>query len=375
MYDVLVVGLGAMGSAALYHLASQGVRAIGVDTLSPPHSLGSTHGRSRIIREAYYEHPSYVPLVQRAYANWAALEERSGASLFLQTGGLMMGAPESELIRGTLQSADLHELEVERLTAHEISRRFGAYAAPDGMVGVFERKAGILFPELCVRAHLDAAESLGAEVRTNTRVLDVFQKPGRVTAETHSGSIAARSVVIAAGPWSAGLLERLGVSLPLVVERQTMHWFEPSTGGMSLSPGQFPVALIEHDTDRFFYVMPDLGDGVKAAIHHEGGVVLPDFVDRVVGDADTEPARALVGRFVPAASGTVRESAVCLYTDTPDRDFIVDTVPGMPRVVLVSACSGHGFKFASIIGEVAATLALGRAPDLDISHFHVGRFA
>ncbi|MEP6620536.1 MAG: N-methyl-L-tryptophan oxidase [bacterium] len=375
MYDALVVGLGAMGSAALYHLAERGARVVGVDTLAPPHSLGSTHGRSRIIREAYYEHPSYVPLVRRAYANWAQLEERCGTVLFQPTGGLMMGAPDSALIRGTMASAALHGLAVEELTSNQLARRFPAFSAADGMVGVFEQKAGILFPEQCVRSHLTAAAALGAEIRTNTRVLKLVQTADSVSVVTHDGTLSARRIVLAGGPWNAALLADLDVSLPLAVERQTMHWFDASARGRAARPDEFPVALIEHADDRFFYVMPDLGDGVKAAIHHEGTIVSPDSVDRNISAADTEPVQALVDRFLPAATRTVRESAVCLYTDTPDRDFIIDTVTGMPNVVLVSACSGHGFKFASVIGEVAAQLALEQQPDQDISHFRASRFA
>lgn len=375
MYDVLVVGLGAMGSATLYHLAASGCYVVGVDALSPPHAIGSSHGRSRIIRKAYYEHPSYVPLVQRAYANWAALEATTERVLFRQTGGLMMGAPDSALIRGTMESATLHALTVEQLTSDQVTRRFPAFNAPDGMVGVFERSAGILFPEACVRGHLDAARARGAEVRMNTRVLDLFRNHGSISAVTHDGIISARRLVLAAGPWTGRILESLGVSFPLVVERQTMHWFDSAPRGQGLAPEQFPIALIEHEHDRFFYVMPDLGEGVKAAIHHEGAIVSPDSVDRGISVSDTAPVEALVERFVPAASPLARDSATCLYTDTRDRNFILDTVEGMPNVVLVSACSGHGFKFASAVGEVAAQLALEKQPTLDISQFRAGRFA
>lgn len=375
MYDVLVVGLGAMGSAALYHLAHRGCRVVGVDAFRPPHTLGSTHGRTRIIREAYYEHPSYVPLVKRAYENWSALEKSTGTVLYHQTGGLMMGAPDSRLIRGTLESATMHGLAVEDLTADQVMRRFPAFHTPDGMIGVFEQRAGVLFPEACVRAHLDGARVSGADIRMDTRVLHVFQKPGSISAVTHDGTIAARRVVVAAGPWTGVLLEQLGVSVPLVVERQTMHWFDSTPYARTLAPAEFPVALIEHAPDRFFYVMPDLGDGVKAAIHHEGAMTSPDGVDRDVAAPDTDPVERLVEQFVPAAERVARESAVCLYTDTPDNDFVVDTVAGMPNVVVVSACSGHGFKFASALGEIAAQLALEQVPSVDISHFAAGRFA
>jgi sarcosine oxidase len=375
MHDVLVVGLGAMGSAALHHLASRGCRVVGVDMHDPPHSLGSTHGRSRIIREAYYEHPSYVPLVRRAYANWSALERASGETLFQRTGGLMMGAPDSGLVRGALESAALHDIAIETLSAAEIMRRFPAFVAEQGMIGVYEHGAGMLFPEACVRAYLRLAQAMGAELRPHTRVHELSRANGVVTAVTSTGTITARKVVIAAGAWAAELLEPLGVSVPLTVERQTMHWLEPAGDRSMLVPEHFPIALIEHVANRLFYVMPDIGNGVKAAIHYEGAFGTAASIDRAVSEADTAPVMELVKRFVPPAAGAIRESAVCMYTNTPDLDFIVDALPELPNVILVSACSGHGFKFASAIGEVVAQLALAEETDADLTHFGADRFA
>ena len=375
MHDALVVGLGAMGSAALYELSARGVTVVGVDAFDPPHALGSTHGRSRIIREAYYEHPSYVPLVQRAYARWAALEQRSGMSLLRQTGGLNIGAPDSGLVTGALASAARHGLNVEVITAGEIERRFPAFAVAPGMIGVFERSAGMLFPEACIGAYLGLARSLGAKVRVNTRVLGLSRSAGGIIAETDAGPIAARSVVVCAGAWARPLLASIGIEVPLAVTRQTMHWLEQSGDAGVRGPDSFPVALIEHAVDRMFYAMPDTGDGVKVAIHHEGAVVSPDAVDRAIHPSDTEPVEELSARFLPGVAGRIRESLVCLYTNTPDHDFVVDVADGMPNVVVISACSGHGFKFASAIGEVAAQLALGESSDVDLSDFRASRFS
>ena len=374
MYDALVLGLGAMGSAALAQLASRGVKVVGVDAFDPPHSLGSTHGRSRIIREAYYEHPSYVPLIRRAYAGWASLERASGTTLFRQTGGLNIGAPGCGLVVGALESATRHSLDVECLSATEVERRFPAFALEPGMVGIFERAAGMLFPEACIRAYLALAQTLGAEIRANTRVLALARHGDEITATTREGTIAARRLVICAGPWARELLGMLGITAPLEVARQTMHWLESRGDAEIRAPARFPVALIEHEVDRLCYMMPDTGDGVKVAIHHEGAIVAADAVDRAVRSGDTNPVEELAARFIPTIAGHIRESAVCLYTNTPDRDFIIDVVDGLPNVVLVSACSGHGFKFASAIGEVAAQLALGESCDVDLSHFRVSRF-
>lgn len=372
--DALVVGLGAMGSAALYELASRGVSVVGVDAHDPPHSLGSTHGRSRIIREAYFEHPSYVPLVRRAYARWARLEQLSGAALFRRTGGLNIGPPGCELVAGALESASRHGIEIEVLTAAEIERRFPVLAIPDGMLGVFEHSAGVLFPEACVAAYLSLARARGAEIRPNTSVISLARSGDAITATTNEGTITARRVVVSAGAWTGPLMQALGVTLPLDVTRQTMHWLAPRGDAAVRSPERFPVALIEHDVGRFVYTMPDFGDGVKVAIHHEGAVVGPDAVDREIHASDTQPVAALAERFLPGAAGRIRESVVCLYTNTPDRDFILDVDDRAPNVVIVSACSGHGFKFASAIGEIAAQLALGERSDVDLSHFRSNRF-
>jgi sarcosine oxidase len=374
MHDVLVVGLGAMGSAALYHLASRGARVMGVDTLDPPHSLGSTHGRSRIIREAYFEHPSYVPLVRRAYENWSALERESGETLYRRTGGLMVGPPQSALVRGTLDSVSTHGVDVETLSADEIVKRFPAFRPEPGMIGVYEQNAGMLFPEVCVRAYLRLASAKGADVLTQTRVLSLTREDGVITATTTGGVIKAKRIIVAVGAWTRDLLATLGVKLPLTVERQTMHWLEPVIESDSLGPDRFPIAIFEYAPGRMFYVMPNLGDGVKAAIHYEGEYTSAESIDRAIAESDTTPVLELAKRFVPSAAGGIRESAVCMYTNTPDLDFIVDTVQGMPEVVLVSACSGHGFKFASAIGEAVSQLALRERVNADLSHFRGDRW-
>ena len=374
MHDVLVVGLGAMGSATLHALASRGVDVVGVDAFDPPHTLGSTHGRSRIIREAYYEHPAYVPLVRVAYEEWTKLERAAGVQLFLRTGGLNIGTRDGALVSGALESAARHGLDVELLAASEINRRHPAFSVPRDMVGVFEPRAGMLFPEACVAAFLMVARSLGATVRPCTRVLALDRTSDGITASTSSGDLRAQRVVVCAGSWTAPLLATLGIDLPLTVTRQTMHWLGPAADAAVVAPDRLPVALIEHDDGRIFYTMPDVGDGVKAAIHHDGAPVDADAVDRVVRESDTLAVEALVARFLPRAGSGIRESAVCLYTNTPDHDFIIDTLTDMPDVVVVSACSGHGFKFASAIGGIAARMALGEESTTDLSLFSAGRF-
>ena len=374
MRDVLVLGLGAMGSAVAFELATRGVNVVGIDAYAPPHTLGSTHGKSRIIREAYFEHPSYVPLVQRAFARWAALAEASGARLYTPTGGLSIGTPESPLVAGVLRSAHEHGLAIDVLTREAVVERFPAFALHADMIGVFEHNAGMLAPEECIRAYLDLAARHGAVLRTNERVVDIRRRNDGFIVSSETAEYVARRVVMCAGAWNAPLLDHLGINVPLVVTRQTMHWLAPRGDPTLRAPERFPVTLVDHGEERIFYAMPDTGDGIKAAIHHEGTPTLPGTVDRAVHAADRSAVAQLAGRFVPSVAGPIVESAVCLYTNTPDHDFAIGVPRAAPGVVLVSACSGHGFKFASAIGQAAAQLALDQSPDVDLSHFSVDRF-
>jgi sarcosine oxidase len=362
-WDVAVVGLGAMGSAALYHLASRGVRVIGFDRYAPPHTLGSTHGLSRIIREAYYEHPMYVPLVQRAYELWAELECRAGRALFVQTGGLMIGRPDGTLVAGARRSAHEHALRHEELGARELHARFPGFVVPDDMVALFEPRAGVLDPEACVASHLQLAEKAGATVQVNEPVTVWSSQPDRITLETANHRYDVERIVLCAGAWTPTLVHDAG--LALWIERQVMHWFTPRTDAQLFTPAHCPIAMIEYEPDRFFYTLPDSGNGVKAAIHHEGARVDPDTVARVVSEGERARALELLRRYLPRAAGQHRSSATCLYTNTPDGHFFI--APQLPdeRLLVVSACSGHGFKFASAIGEAITDLCTGRSrPDL-----------
>jgi len=361
--DVIVVGLGAMGSAALYHLAQRGVRVIGFDRFSPPHALGSTHGLSRIIRESYYEHPRYVPLVQRAYELWAELERRAARRLFHQTGGLMIGDGDGVLVSGALRSAREHGLAHEILSATEVHRRFPGFTLPDEMSGFLELRAGVLDPEGCVDAHLQLAAAAGAEARPNEAVREWDVRGGRVRVTTELGTYDAARLALCAGAWNPGLIDDDSVTLR--VERQVMHWFTPARTPELFTPTRCPIAMTEYAPDRIFYFVPDSGDGVKAAIHHEGERTDPDAVRREVTEEDVAPVTRLLNRYLPNAAGPLRGSATCLYTNTSDGHFFLAPHARHEEVLIVSACSGHGFKFASAIGEAVAdlTMSLPR-PDL-----------
>lgn len=365
-FDMIVVGLGAMGSATALHLARRGLRVLGLDQFQPPHALGSSHGESRIIREAYFEHPAYVPLVQRAYQLWENLERESGRPLLRTTGGLMIGLPGSVVVSGAQHSAQTHQLACECLSAAQVRKRFPALRPEAEMSAVWEPRAGVLDPEACVAAHLRAAQTHGATLRFDEPVR-AWEPDGQgVAVMTDRSRYEASRLVLAAGPWLNTLLPRS--PMPLRVERQVMFWFEPEHPRDRFNPDQCPVHLWEYERGRFFYGFPNLGHGVKVAFHHRGEETTPDSVRREVAENETDIMRSVLRRFLPGAAGRLLKTAVCLYTRTPDEHFLIDTLEH-PRVLALSPCSGHGFKFSSVVGEIAAALACEETPPFDLSLF------
>jgi sarcosine oxidase len=365
-FDVIIVGLGAMGSAAAFHLAAAGKRVLGLDRFRPPHSLGSSHGQTRIIREAYFEHPIYVPIVQRAYELWDELANESGQQLFVQTGGLMIGRPDGIVVAGARRSAERHRLAHEFLSAEEIARRFPALRPSKGMAGVWEPRAGVLFPEECIAAHLACARKRGATLRYEEKVLRWQPDGNGVGVTSDRDEYRAERLILSAGSWIKSLLPDL--TLPLTVERQILFWFDARDAN-AFQPERCPIHLWEHAPGRFFYGFPDLGQGVKVAGHHEGEITEPDLVRRDVGPEEVEAMRQIVRPFLPALDGRWREAVVCMYTNTPDGHFLIDRHPGFPQVVVASPCSGHGFKFSSAIGEILGELIIKGESRFDLNLF------
>lgn len=373
----MVAGLGAHGAALVHELARRGVAVLGLDMHTPPHEYGSTTGRTRITRQAYYEDPLYVPLVQRAGELWAELEELTGTLLYRQTGGLMAGQADGELVRGCLASAERHGLPHELLDADGIRRRFRAIQPDDDVVGVYEPNAGVLLLDACIRTLLEQAQAYGAEIRTGTRVTGWRADGDGVTLETTSGAVHAGHAVFAVGSWLNTLLaaerSHAPIQLELTIERQTTHWFGAAPGVHGFSAAECPVTMLELADGRMLYTLPDVGHGLKAALHHGGDTVTADTVDRTVGIAEEERVRALLQDWMPGAGHRVLDGGVCLYTNTPDRHFLVDRHPSHGNVLLVSACSGHGFKFATALAEVSADLALEGDAAFDVTMFGVDR--
>jgi sarcosine oxidase len=352
--DVIVAGLGAHGSSAAYHLASRGASVLGFDRFARGHTLGSSGGLSRIIRLSYYEHPDYVPLLRRAWTLWRELERESGEVLLTETGGLYAGEPEGELVAGALRSARGYDLEHEVLEVAALRARYPLFEWPDGWQGVFERQAGWLAPERCIETHLRLAERSGATLRFAEPIESWTSTREGVRVTTAMGTFDAKHLVIVAGAWESQLAPALASELS--VERNVLLWFEPTAQRDAFA--RLPIYIVD-DTDRIFYGFPFIeGQGVKVAGLHFGDKADPDTVDRAVSANDEERVRAWLRRRMPLANGTRLDAKVCMYTNTPDAHFIVDRLADNPNAVVASACSGHGFKFASVIGEILADLVL-----------------
>lgn len=372
MYDVIVIGLGGMGSASAFHLARRGLRVLALERFGVPHEMGSSHGLTRIIRLAYYEHPSYVPLLRRAFALWRELERESGMRLLYVTGAVDAGPPGSRVLEGSRRSCEIHDLPHEVLTSDALSRRFPAFHLPPEYLAVVQPDGGFLLPEHCIETHVRLARAHGAEVRIDCPVDRWRPDSSGVVVDAEGETFRARQLVLTAGPWTAALVPELAAHL--AVERQVLAWFGVGAP-VDFAPGRFPVFVMNAD-EGHFYGFPEFGvPGFKIGkYHHRGEVVDPELIDRAPDDDDIEPLRAFVRRYFPGGSGPLQRASVCMFTNTPDEHFIIDRHPGAPQVLLVSACSGHGFKFTSVVGEIVADLIERGGTTHDISLHRLSRF-
>ena len=371
--DVAVVGLGATGSAALHRLALRNCDIAGFDFNPAGHDRGSSHGETRIIRLGYFEHPSYVPLIREAFTLWRALEASTGASLLTVTGIVEIGAPDSALVRGTLASSQLHRLPHDILDAAQTMARFPAFRLPADYVGVFQPDAGYLNAERAVAAQIAAAQAAGAKVNMNCRVLALEPSPRGVRVVTSGETVEAGQVIVAAGPWLKTLLPNLAA--PIRVTRQVLGWFKPQDDA-SFAGGRFPVFLFESPHSVHYGFPPNAAGNLKISKHHHlDETTDTESCDRVVSPRDESAIRDFVADYLPDANGPMVEAKTCLYTMTPDGDFIIDRLPENPNILVASPCSGHGFKFAPVIGDILADLAIDGTTRRDISRFRLSRFA
>ncbi|WP_244475152.1 N-methyl-L-tryptophan oxidase [Rhizobium sp. Leaf341] len=367
-FDVAIVGLGAMGSAAAAHLAARGVSVIGFDAYHPAHGLGSSHGDSRLIRLGYFEDPSYVPLLQRAYANWRALEGRLRDEILTITGVLQIGLPDSKIVSGTLKSSDMYGLASETLDAAALRARHPAFAIDDDEIAVLDPQGGYLRPEAAVMGHVKLAVADGAVLHFGEKVTAIRPQAEDITVETATGRYSVGRVIVATGSWITDLVPDLaGKAMPI---KQVVAWYQPADGFLT-TPQRMPAFIRDEGEDGSYFGFPAIGvDGVKVGRHaHFMEEIDPHAPNPPVNARDTDLLDAFVRRRLPTAAGLRVRATTCRYTMLPSEDFLIDLLPSDPRIVIASPCSGHGFKFTSVVGEILADLALDGGTRLPIGAF------
>jgi sarcosine oxidase len=373
-FDAIVVGLGAHGSAAAAALARRGQRVLGIERFGPGEALGSSGGWSRMIRIAHFEHPWLVPMAAASWERWGALEGESGTVLLTRTGGLYGGAGGGSIVAGARESAAGHGVDHETLDAAEIHRRWPILEPADDTVAIFEERAGWIRIDRAIAAQLAVVEGAGGQLAFGRRVVDWRPAAGGgFEVETAEGQVAgAAHLVLTTGPWIAELVPDL--RLPLTIEREVPMWFRPTVDPASVGADRLPIWVLGDGGTMFYGIRHDPELGLKVSIHHWGTFVSPDTVERDVGSAEVERVRAFLRRRMPAANGELASAKVCLYTNTPDETFVIDRHPAAPGVAFASACSGHGFKFAPVIGEILADLATDGSTTWPIDRFRANRF-
>jgi sarcosine oxidase len=373
-YDVIVAGVGGMGSAAAYHLARRGRRVLGLERFTIPNAMGSSHGTSRIIRLAYFEHPSYVPLLRRSYELWRELEREQREQLLHMTGCLHVGAPGTTVFDGCLRSCHEHGLEHEVLDSAAVMRRFPAYRLPAETMAVLEAEGGFLVPEKCIEAHAAGARSAGADLREGEAVAGWEAIPGGVRVQTERGSYEAARLVLTAGSWNGKLAPALAPVLQ--PERQVVAWLEVARPELFERP-VFPVFVMEMP-EGMYYGFPLFAGGPPGfklgRFHHRHEPADPDLLDRAgAGPEDEDVLRSFAASYLPEGAGRALSMQVCMFTNTPDEHFLIDLHPDHPQVVVGAGFSGHGFKFCSVVGEILADLAIDGGTRHDTALFDAAR--
>lgn len=371
-FDVIVIGVGGMGSAACFELARRGFHVLGLEQFPLVHELGSSHGQTRIIRTAYYEHPNYVPLLRRAFARWYELERLRGVHLLTECGCLSLGKPDSEVVSGVQTAARQHSLPIRLLVGNALPSSFPQFRFASDYVGVLEQQAGFLYVEECVRAHIDAARGYGAEIHAEEPVRTWKVDGDRVAVTTDTGEYHSAKLVLTAGPWAGQLLARQGAHLRVM--RQTLLWFS-TVDDRQFQRDAFPIFIAEVP-DGHFYGLPAIDRaGLKIARHYGAPeLTSPAEIDRATSPDDEKPVRAFLHDHLPTANGPLRRAQTCIYTLSPDRHFIIDLHPEHKNVALAAGFSGHGFKFASVVGEILADLTEHGRTALPIDMFRFDRF-
>ena len=371
-FDCIVIGVGGMGSSTLYNLAKRGRRVLGLEQFDIPHAEGSSHGVNRIIRLAYYEHPSYVPLLRRAYELWSEIESVTGEQLLYKTGSIDTAPSGHEVFEGSLESCLLHDIPHRVLNHAQINEQFPGYQLPPGHMGLLQEDGGFVLSERSIVAYANAAMSAGAEIHAREVVTGWEPDQGGVRVFTDRGEYTAERLVITAGAWTSGMIPILDeLAVP---ERQVLAWLQPLDGSL-YTPEVFPVFNAYFDEGRY-YGFPVFGiPGFKVGrYHHLEEVIDPDSAIKTVTGEDEAVLRSAVERYFPQANGTTMTLKTCMFTNTPDEHFIVDVLPGNSQVVVAAGFSGHGFKFASVIGEILSDLAINGETEHNIDLLKIDRF-
>ncbi len=368
-YDVIVVGVGGMGSAATFHLAKRGLKVLALEQFNIPHNLGSSHGITRIIRLCYYEDPSYVPILQRSFELWRELQVHVDQRLLYETGSIDAGAEGTLTFEGSLSSCKLHGLKHEVLNSQELKKRFPAYELPNDIRAVYQQDGGFLLPEKCIVAHVMAAQAFGADIRARESVKSWTPTSQGVRVESTQGTYEAEQIVFTAGAWIGQLLPKMGSFTR--VERQVLGWFQPLEQKI-FKPDLFPVFNMQVSEGRY-YGLPEFEvPGFKLGrYHHLDQQINPQDLNPSCSEGDESILRTFVAKYFPKANGPTMALAPCMFTNTFDEHFIIDEDPEHSQVLIVSPCSGHGFKFCSVVGEITADLVQKRRTDLDISLFRL----
>ena len=378
-YDVIVVGVGSMGSAVVHTLAARGARVLGLEHFGPAHDQGSAHGGSRIIRQSYFEGPAYVPLLQRAFQGWRELQEESGRDLLRLCGGLYLGDPDNPVVTGSREAAVLHGLPHEVLDAAEIRSRFPSMRPADHALGVYEPNAGYVRPEDTVLAGVDLARRHGAVLHFHEPATSWRPTPGGggVEVTTAAGRYGADRLVLTPGAWAPQLVPSVA---PVLVERQVFYWFEPDlTAGVpyeSYADGH-PVYIEETDGNGLLYGFPMIDGpdgGLKVAFYRQNvGTTTPEAIDRTVHAEEVDAIRRRAVQLFPYLTGPLIKAATCMYASAPDDHFVIGRLPGVPQVVVACGFSGHGFKFVPVVGEIVADLVQTGNTAHDIALFDPAR--
>ncbi len=361
-FDVIVAGVGSMGSSTCYHLAKRGIKVLGLEQFDVPHARGAGHGHSRVIRLAYFEHPDYVPLLKRAYENWRTLEKDAGIDILHVTGGVYMGKPTSELIEGSLRAQKQHNIEHKELSHADLAAQYPMFKLPKDYVGMYENAVGYVLPEQAISSCVIEALRRGATIHGHEPVLSWSSDSSGVRVKTHKAEYTAKKLIFTGGAWSDRLITGLGI--PLKVTRQVLAWVWPKNPDIFQS-GRLPVWMIDHGTGGQHYGFPMVKEipGFKLAYHSLGTPTDPDKVLRDPQPGDEETFRPLLQQMIPDADGPTLAIRTCIYTNSPDGHFILDNHPTASNVSIACGFSGHGFKFASVIGEIMADLATqGKTP-------------